>query len=244
MEKIKIVCPSMGRADDVLTNKIVKDLIIVCPEDEVDKYKEYNDNEIIGHPKEVKGITATRQFIIETFENVFMLDDDVLVMRKLYDETPYDTRDNEEIVNVINRTADTCRQIGAYYFGFSSYRQPKDFKSQKPFRFTGFVSGSNTGFLKGHNLKYDIGISDADDYYMSCMNVYKNRYMCIDMRYAFVTYENFNCKGGAAQYRNSNTMKEDTLYLRELFGEVIHMKKPTNSKKNIIEGERSLKFPI
>ena len=54
----KIVIPSMGRAENVLTTKLV-DAIICVPEKEKEKYLHYNrDVEIITHPDSVIGLPA------------------------------------------------------------------------------------------------------------------------------------------------------------------------------------------
>ena len=42
--EIQIVCPSKGRASKVLTKKLVEDLIIVVPENEVAEYEEHIQN--------------------------------------------------------------------------------------------------------------------------------------------------------------------------------------------------------
>jgi hypothetical protein len=242
---LKIVCPSMGRYDTVITKDLVNDLIIVCPEKEAGLYRDMNPEcEIIPQPKDVVGITATRQFILSNFGNVFMIDDDVMSIRRQFVEAgePYVIKDQQLIRDIIFQNAQTCKDMGGFMFGFSHIIRPVHYRPQTPFKFNGYLNASYCGFLKGHNLKYDIDLSEGEDHYMACYNVYKNRFMLIDKRYAFATKENFKSDGGCSSYRNSASLLDNTLKLRELFGEAVQLKKANNFKMDMREGERTLKL--
>lgn len=245
--QLKIISPSKGRFDGVLTRNVIDDLIIACPENEVKLYKEFNeDNEVIGVPKDIKGIVATRQWILNEYDNVFMVDDDVEYVRRMYTEEnePYKINNPQMVKDLIYQLADMANSIGSKMFGFGNIRRPEHFTSHRIFRMSGYQNASYCGYLKGHGLKYDLDLVEGEDHYMSCLNVFKNRYMLIDNRFAFYTKDNFKAKGGCCDYRTLEDMKETTLALREDFGDVIKIKKATNGKMAINEGERSLKFPF
>jgi hypothetical protein len=246
MIDLKIVCPSMGRAKDIRTIEVINDLIIVCPKNELSEYKEnYPNNEIIPQPTDVKGITATRQFILDTFDNVFMIDDDVAQVKKMYhsdlDQAVID--DPQMVRDIIQRNAQMCKDLGAFMFGFTNWNLPVQYPSWRPLKFTGYMNASYCGFLKGHNLRYDTTLSEGEDHYMSLYNMYVNRYALIDFRYTFATKDNFRGSGGCCDYRTNDDMKETTLKLRRLFGDPIQLKKGTSNKKKVIEGERSIIVP-
>ncbi len=243
---IKIVSPTIGRYDNVITKDVVDDLILICPESEKDLYVKHNPfNEVIAHPEKCRGISAVRQWIIETFGNVFMLDDDIHQVHNMYRmEGESYVLNKQQTKDIIYQNFDMAKQLGVFYWGFTNMRRPVQYYPQNPFALVGYINGSNIGFLEGHNLHYDQRISDADDYFMACYNVYKHRKMFIDNRFAFNTKENFKASGGASTYRNSLTMKDDTLLLREMLGAVINFKGTTTLKKSVNEGERYLKFPI
>lgn len=245
--KIKVVCPSKGRASTISTTRFVDDLILVVPEKEVDEYKEYNpSNEVIAEPKHVRNIVSSRQFILDKFDDVFMLDDDVLNIRRNYAEEgdPYLVDNPVEVKALIQRAADITSDVGAYMFGFGNIRTPLHYIDHTPFKFTGYLNASYTGYLKGHGLSYDTSYIEGEDHYMSCLNVYKNRYMYIESRYSFVTQGNFEAEGGCQLDRTKDSMLETTLKLRQQFGNVIHIKKPTGGKGKLREGERSVTFPF
>jgi hypothetical protein len=72
-----IAIPSKGRAGLITSQKIFKSAVLFVPESEVSQYSIYS-NEIIPVPGSVKGITATRNFILKsTDKDVFFVDDDV-----------------------------------------------------------------------------------------------------------------------------------------------------------------------
>jgi hypothetical protein len=245
MKKLSIVCPSYKRAGKVITNELIDDLIFVVDSSEYEKYKEhYPENEIVTQPLGVKGITKTRQFILDYFDDVFMIDDDLYEVRKQFIGQGNINCNKEEIKDVIHQTHDIAVQMNAKMFGFKNNSNPLFYHSGDPIKHTGYLNASYCGFIKGHGLKYDLNMNEAEDHYISCMNVYKNRYMFIETRYAFITKENFKAEGGCNAYRTAKGMIDATKYLRGKFGDVVHEKKATNHKKNVNIGERTITFPF
>lgn len=246
-QKIKVVCPSKGRSDNVRTLKLIPNLTIIVPHDEVDAYKaNYPDTEVIGTPKGVKGITPTRQWILDHFEECFMIDDDVTDVRKNYafgKEESAHIDDVDTIEEIINDTAFIAKEIGAKVFSFSKIRNPLEYDSFHPIVHTGYMNASFCGFLKGHGLSYDMNLSEGEDHYISCMTIFMHRYCLIDNRYSFITDGNFTAIGGCNDYRTRESMKKNTIYLKKLFGDCIVAKEPTALKQNVNIGERSLHFP-
>lgn len=240
---IKIVCPSKGRHNQVITKRLLKEIILVVPEKEVQIYKEHNpDTEIIGCSE--KGITPTRQWILKKFEEVFFVDDDLKTVRKKYIEKPT-WANNEDIIDFLNEDFYIAKQIGAKMIGFNQSPNPVVFSGLRLFTNTGYWNHSYVGYLKGHGLEFDTSYTEAEDYYMSCMNVYLNRYGLIDERYLFETKNPFDHTGGCTDYRTSQDMIRNTKKLIDKFGsDIVKFKKPNKTKQNVIFGERSLHFPI
>lgn len=244
---IKIVCPSKGRSDNVRTIALIPTLELVVNENEAEEYKK-NYPETIVHsvPPYIKGITATRQWILENFEEVFMIDDDVISVRRNFafgENDPVRIFDTEIILEIINSTTGIAKDIGAKVFSFSKIRNPLEYNSFKPIVHTGYMNASFCGFLKGHELSYDLTMSEGEGHYISCLTIYKHRYCMIDNRYSFVTDGNFTAIGGCNTYRTRDSMMKNTLYLKKLFGDAISYKMPTELKQNVNIGERSVKFP-
>jgi hypothetical protein len=84
---MEVVIPSSGRANKQITRRYFPDAHIIVPENEVVDYSIHAN--VVGVP--VKGIGATRQWIIENYgPKVLMLDDDLTFFaRRLDDRTKF-----------------------------------------------------------------------------------------------------------------------------------------------------------
>lgn len=243
---IKIVCPSKGRCDNVRTLKLIPDLTLIVPEREAEDYRaNYPDTEVIGTPDTVRGIVATRQWILDNYDDVFMIDDDIKCVQRnfAFGDQELNTRDVAKIHDIIESTTNMARDIGAKVFSFSKIRHPMEYHGFEPISHTGYMNASFCGFLKGHGLRYDLSMIEGEDHYISCINAVKNRYCLIDNRYSFISDGNFTAIGGCNGYRTNKSMEDTTLYLRKLFGDAIQLKQPTKSKAKVNKFERSLHFP-
>ena len=65
-----IAIPSKGRAGIVTTTDIFKTAVLYVPESEIEQYRPFY-KKIIGVPDEIKGITATRNYILKTNDCMF-----------------------------------------------------------------------------------------------------------------------------------------------------------------------------
>ena len=242
---IKIVVPSMGRADRILTKKIISNAILCVPESEEKKYREFNPEcEIITHPDSIKGITLKRQFIYEKFPNVFMIDDDIKNIQRLYVERGEDpVLDADEAYDVIQYIGNCAKLAGCYMFGLSKEKNPLSYDEMNPIHLTGVVNGE-MGFLEGSNLFFHELAKVSEDYWISAYNAYVNRYCWIDMRFATFGVKTFGNTGGCSSIRTKNQEKEDTLFLRKMFGEAIKLKEDTKLSQRKHEYMRTLKIPF
>ena len=78
-----VYIPSKGRAGKVTSHKLFLDSTIICPDSEVELYKEHHEK-VIGVPDEVKGITPTRNWILNNMTDEWMIqvDDDARSFHK------------------------------------------------------------------------------------------------------------------------------------------------------------------
>lgn len=74
---LSIVIPTYKRPERVISKTLVTDPILCVAQSEEAAYKEFNpDCEIVVHPDSVKGLPAKRNWIVQHFGEMFMLDDD------------------------------------------------------------------------------------------------------------------------------------------------------------------------
>ena len=253
--KLNIVCPSKGRADNLMTKKLFVDfnLIVVVPKNELEDYRKHNPEknlDFVGRPDYIRGIADSRWWIMNNYDDVFMVDDDVDHVRfyNIEKGKAFDTiRDPEHVNDIIQKCYLTAKQMGAKQWGFGNHRQPLPFNPHKPFSYTGFINASFCGYMKDHGLHYDendLWINGVEDYYFSALNAYYNRFNFIDTRYTFLTVDNFCGKGGNSHLRKASDMKPQIIELMKLFGDAIHFKGAvSNTKQKVQEGEGYLRVP-
>lgn len=243
--KIDIVIPSMGRAERVLTKNCISHAKICVPESEAKLYAEFNpDLEIITHPDSLKGLTLKRQFIYEKFPNVFMIDDDIAHISRLYIEKGEEPKlDKDEAYDVIQYIGNCAKLAGCYLFGISKEVNPLTYTEMKPIELTGILNG-DIGLLEGSKLFFHELAKVSEDYWISAYNAYVHRYCWIDKRFAAKGKDTFGNTGGCASIRTKEQEKADTLFLRKMFGEAIKIKGDTDLSKRKHEFMRTLKIPF
>lgn len=243
--KIDIVIPSMGRAKRVLTKDSITHGVLCVPESEEKIYREYNPNiPIETHPDSIKGLTMKRQWIIENHKNVFMADDDIKYIQRLYTEQGEEQKlDPDEAYDVIQYIGNCAKMAGCYYFGLSKEKNPLAYNEFSPIGLTGIINGS-CGFIEGSKLYYSPKAVLSEDYWMAGLNAYMYRKCWIDKRFAEVCAPYGGNGGGCASYRTVEQEKEDTLFLRQCFGEAISIKQDTKLSKRKMEFQRTLKIPF
>ena len=242
---LPIVIPSHKRPEKVLTKHVVADPIICIPDSQFDEYRAHNPEcELVTHPDSVKGLTLKRQWIYEHFGDVFMLDDDIKALKRVYDEQDYTVTNKQHVREIIEATAVAARQAGAYLFGFNKNPNPASYRSVKPIDLTGYITGCATGLLKGSRLFYDARINCNEDYWISCLNAYHHRIIYKDTRFVFVQGGTFTSSGGLAEFRNMKAEEDDFNYLQEMFGAVVSLKVDTNQRKRKHVFEKTMRLPF
>jgi hypothetical protein len=246
--EVKIVIPSHKRADRVKTTVIVPGAIICVPKAQEAEYRRHNPNsEIVTHPDDLIGLAPKRNWICQKFGDVMMLDDDLTRFSRLYLEANslrISRVAPAETIAIIQQTAYTARQLGAYLFGFSSVADARNFKPQKPFRFTGYCNGSSFGLLGGSRIFFHKNAAAVEDYFASLVNAYYHRYAFFDLRFGFVQQRTFKNLGGQAEFRNKKSEEEDSKFLRRMFGDVVEQRPPVKRGRASHEYQRVIKLPF
>jgi hypothetical protein len=245
--EIKVVIPSHKRANRVKTLDHVANAIVCVPQAQERIYREANpDAEIIVHPDSVIGLAPKRQWIYDKFKNVFMLDDDIIDVKRLYaDESNEGRVDPETAWHVIQHAGNLAHLMGVYLFGFNKAPMPLGYNEFEPFQLSGHITGCAFGMLEGSKMKFRTDIVAVEDFYISGINAYYHRKCFLDLRYNFTQEKTFVNVGGLSDFRTEETEKKDTLLLRQLFGECVQVKKENlGLAKNKNKYGRTFKTPF
>lgn len=245
MEQVKIVIPSHKRHDRVLTTSAVYSAILCVEASQASLYRACNpDIEIVTHPDSVKGLALKRDWIIKHFGSVFMLDDDVTAMKRVYTEKGEETTVEPDTAKaIIEQSAYNCRQAGFYAFGFSTAPSPIAYNSLNPIQLSGYFTGCAHGVLKGSKLWYNPEIICNEDYWISALNAYEHRGGWKDTRFYFAQKDTFVNRGGLAEFRNIDAEEKDFKLLQQVFGsDVVSLRNEKSSKAH--QFQKTLKLPF
>jgi hypothetical protein len=227
---IKIIIPSADRAGSVLTN--IENQIICVPENQLKDYVKHNTCEIISHPP-FKNLAQKRNWIINTFDDVFMVDDDASNFQRIYVNNNRNLT-SKETFERIQELYYQAKFIDAKLFGFSEDGNHLHFNPYKPFMLKGMTGGGAYGIMKDSNLFFNEKTTGCDSHFITLLNIYKNRFSLIDTRFYFNFQNTFTGNGGQASKRTLQSEKQDTIYLRKLFGESVQLRDDNKkgAKKN------------
>ena len=247
MEVCKVVIPSHKRATRVRTTSVVGNAIICIPASQEAAYRLCNPKqEIVTHPDNVIGLARKRDWISRHFGNVFMLDDDIDTMQRVYTEPGERSAvDPLTAYDLIQSTADACRQAGAFLFSFAHVPAPVLYNPLNPIDLAGYHTGCAHGVMAGSKLWYSPEIVVNEDYWISCLNAYEHRLSWKDTRFYFQQKDTFVNPGGLAEFRNVDAEEKDFDMLQRFFGkEVVTLKKSSAKSKLRHPFQKTLKLPF
>ena len=247
MEVCKIVIPSHKRATKVRTTSVVTNAIICVPESQEQAYRLCNPaDEIVTHPDSVIGLARKRDWIIRHFGNVFMLDDDIDSMKRVYAE-PGERADVDErtVYELIQAAADACRQMGGHLFSFAHAPTPVAYNPMKPIELAGYHTGCAHGVIANSRLWYSGDVKVNEDYWISCLNAFENRFSWKDTRFYFAQKDTFVNPGGLSEFRNVDAEEKDFELLQRVFGtDIVTLKKAGGKTKLRHPYQKTLKLPF
>jgi hypothetical protein len=250
---IKVVCPTYKRAGRVTTIDNVSNVTLVVRAEEESLYRSsYSKADIDVLPVGISGLANTRQWIYEKYGNVFMLDDDISNVVRLY---PMSRKMSllklspDEAYELIQHSYNMSKLVDAYLFGFNRNPNPLIYFPFDPIKLTGIVNGCAFGIRESDKLFFDPRFTATEDFFISGLNAHFHRKTYIDQRFCFVQERTFMNNGGQAAYRTIETEKNDTLLLRKTFGQSVTLKgenyggKGTSTKNKNPYG-RVMKIPF
>ena len=245
---LSIVIPSYKRPERVLAKHLVSDPIICVAKSEEAAYREYNpDCEIVTHPDSVKGLPPKRNWMVQHFGELFMLDDDVYEFQPQFYEqevsscnilSPVKTR------YIIERLWTISKMLGISLFGFSKSQRPMFFKPNKPYVLSERVTGCSYGVIKSKNTFWPDGLKLKEDFWISGYIKYTERMVLIDKRYAFKQKDTFVNPGGLSSIRNKDTELEAMLQIKRYFGDCVKIKRDNTNIKNVQQINITMTFPF
>jgi len=167
--EFEIAIPSKGRAGHITSQNIFKSATLYVPENELMQYSFYK-NKLITIPNEIKGITATRNWILKHNhnKNVFFLDDDLqyggYVERN---DTKYKVKrvmQESVYINEIKKLFEVTDQVNSKILGLFTVGNNLTNYAYNPFLFNGVCLGSCMGIINDGTYYFDETFDVKEDY--------------------------------------------------------------------------------
>jgi hypothetical protein len=212
----QIAIPSKGRAGLITSHEIFKSAVIYVPENEVNQYSIYK-NKIVGVPIEVKGITATRNWILKNNNcNIFFLDDDFeyggYVERT---DEKYKVKRVKEMsvyIREIEKLFEICEQSNSKIFGLFTVGNNLTNYAYNPFLFNGVCLGSCMGIINDGSYYFDETFEVKEDYELTLRH-FNERGITVRSNIIFMQHEHTQLRGGC---RDSNRILKEKTAVKKL----------------------------
>ena len=204
------VCiPSKGRAGIVSTTQFFNSVYLFVPEDEVKEYRVYEKagHKVIGVPLSIRGITATRNFILDWvkeqgFKYHIQIDDD-----------------KDWIDWLITRFFILIEDMGVYLWGLSLGPDKKFYREYSPFSLVSVI-GANLFGIKDNPIRFDERLKVKEDYDYTLMHLYRYGRVVRSNKYG-VKVKHYSNRGGCVSYRTAEVEEEAYRILRKKWGKIV-----------------------
>ena len=245
---IDVVIPSDGRADAVLTR--CDGALLFVPESQGPAYREHNPGySIETHPDDAfRNLAMKRQAIYQRWGDVFMIDDDIAFVSRLY--LSGNPREHHlsptEIAALIQITAENARAAGCHLFGFSNHPNAKHYYPHRPITLTTYINACAFGLLRSEKLYFTERTTAAESHWINLLNAALHRKSWTDSRFCFAQAPNstFFRPGGQTAHRTTQSELADTIFLRRMFGQAVQAKRPRGDAAKIHPYQRSINNPL
>lgn len=221
------VCiPSKGRAGIVSTTQFFNSVYIFVPEDEVKEYRVYErtGHKVIGVPLSIRGITATRNFILDWvkeqgFKYHIQIDDDVEYFYYFENTEKIIKTDKDWIDWLITRFFILIEDMGVYLWGLSLGPDKKFYREYSPFSLVSVI-GANLFGIKDNPIRFDERLKVKEDYDYALMHLYRYGRVVRSNKYG-VKVKHYSNRGGCVSYRTAEVEEEAYRILRKKWGKII-----------------------
>jgi hypothetical protein len=200
-----IAIPSKGRPTGVKSQTVLSCAQVFVPESEMVDYARAGVRNLIAVPDIVKGITATRNWILDHVKDprVVMADDDVKFQgwtrMFAYHAKRYKLREKDWL-RECERLFDITEQLHYRIWGVATQSAPRAIYPFKPILFRSYVTASFMGILNDGRTRFDERFPVKEDYELA-LRCIKEDGGVLAARYLYWENSHWKDKGGCSAYR-------------------------------------------
>lgn len=215
-----IAIPSKGRAGRVKSQSVIPSAKVFVPRTEADAYLKCGVQNVVMVPDYIRGITATRNWILDSLKDrrVVFIDDDVKACGwfELSDERAKARHLTEaEWLCEFRKLFDVTEQLGYRVWGLSTDGALRSCYPYKPFLFHSYVTASCMGVVNT-GIRFDHRFLVKEDYEL-CLRCIREDGGVLAARYLFWSNDHWTADGGCKSYRTQAMECDATERLMEMY---------------------------
>lgn len=215
-----IAIPSKGRPTGVKSTQLLPGATLYVPRSEADDYRRAGHANVVEVPDTVRGITKTRNYILETAsdERVVFVDDDaknVGWVELKASNCKHQKLTTTELESEFTKLFDLTEQLGYRLWGVATQSAPRSVYPWKPFLWHTYVTASCMGVLRS-KCRFDESFPVKEDYEL-CLRAIKEDGGIVGARYLYWENEHWTTEGGCKQYRTGEMEADCTKRLMKLY---------------------------
>lgn len=200
-----VAVPSKGRAGKVKTMEVLPAATLYVPENEVAEYQRFGYPVIVGVPMDRKGITATRNWILDATEDpyVVFVDDDVKVQGWIHlrhQNGKHRPLTQAEWFVEWKKLFEIAEEIGFRIWGVGTDGALRSVYPWRPFIFHTYVTASCMGIRNDTGIRFDESFPVKEDYEL-CLRCLKEDGGVLGARYLYWANSHWTDEGGCRSYR-------------------------------------------
>jgi hypothetical protein len=225
-ELVLIAIPSKGRAGLTTSQKVLPNLgTWYVPESEIHQYKGLYKN-IVAVPKDVQGITPTRNWILKNTneKKVIFIDDDVkycgYTKLGISQSKKIEIRDEGFWAEEFLKGFDLTEQLNYKMFGLKTESAPRSIYPYKPILTKTYLTASCMGIINDGEFYFDETFKVKEDYEICLRHIVKYGGI-LGIRYLHWENDHWGKDGGCKDYRTITMEKEAIKKLIKMYPNMI-----------------------
>jgi hypothetical protein len=232
-----VAIPSKGRATKVKSQKLITSASVYVPEIEMEAYTKTGVKNLVPVPGSVKGITQTRNWILDNVNDphVVFIDDDVKTAGyvKLYKfKGEHISLDEFQFLQEWQRLFDIMEDLQYRIWGISTDGAPRSVYPYKPFLFHTYITASCMGILNDGRTRFDETFKVKEDYELNLRCIREDGGI-LGARYLYWVNDHWKQDGGCKDYRTQDMEKDAIRRLMRMYPGFIRRVKRGGSEYSI-----------
>jgi hypothetical protein len=229
-----IAVPSKGRAGNVRTLKLLPNATLFVPALEADSYRVGGAANVVAVPDTVRGITRTRNWILDNVDDrhVVMIDDDLKIAgyMKLYEHNAKQKKlTGDQWMAEFAKLFEITEQLRYRIWGVSTDGALRSVYTYRPFLWRSYVTASCMGIINDGRTRFDESFPVKEDYELN-LRCIKEDGGIVAARYLYWTNHHWSTDGGCKDYRTVRMERECIARLKRMYPGMITVTKRANAE--------------